>query len=227
MLTQQWVEWIGYIASALVVLSLWMSSIVKLRFVNLSGALFFIAYGLLIQSFPVVLTNFTIACINIYYLFHIQKTNERFTAIEVHQEDFHFEHFIRFYYSEILKFFPKFQLESHKGDLSFYIYRNLTPAGIFIARKITPHTLHIDIDFVTPAYRDFKVGHYIYSGDHEIFTNYGIHTLQTYALNEKHEKYLLRMGFIPSMENAQKLYTRSVSYPITDIHKNSDASDTT
>ena len=47
-------ELIGYLGSALIVVSLAMSSIIRLRIVNLAGAVVFSFYGVLIGSIPVI-----------------------------------------------------------------------------------------------------------------------------------------------------------------------------
>ena len=43
-----WIELVGYVASAFVVLSFAMSSIVKIRTISLVGSVFYVAYGVLI-----------------------------------------------------------------------------------------------------------------------------------------------------------------------------------
>ena len=45
-----WIEWLGYAASALVLISLSMSSIARLRWFNLAGASCFTVYGVLIDG---------------------------------------------------------------------------------------------------------------------------------------------------------------------------------
>ncbi|MEO1643805.1 MAG: hypothetical protein AAFR67_01365, partial [Chloroflexota bacterium] len=61
-------EIVGYIASALVAVSLLMTSILRLRIINLIGAIVFVVYGVLIVAYPIVLTNAIIVCINVYQL---------------------------------------------------------------------------------------------------------------------------------------------------------------
>lgn len=65
-----WVEWIGYIATAVVLISFLMKSVNKLRIVNSFGCLLFVFYGILLEptSKPIIITNFAILSINIYYL---------------------------------------------------------------------------------------------------------------------------------------------------------------
>lgn len=63
-------EWTGYLASLFVLLSFLMKNIVTLRYVNTIGCLFFVAYGILLAtSWPIIITNAAIVCVNVYYLF--------------------------------------------------------------------------------------------------------------------------------------------------------------
>ncbi|QLE84207.1 MULTISPECIES: YgjV family protein [Shewanella] len=66
-------EWVGYLASVVVAISLMMSNIKKLRWWNLIGAALFVAYGLAIGAIPVALVNFFIVLIDIYYLVKIYQ----------------------------------------------------------------------------------------------------------------------------------------------------------
>ncbi|MFW6213587.1 MAG: hypothetical protein ACOC8L_11865, partial [Spirochaetota bacterium] len=59
-----WLEWFGYAASVVILISLTMSSIVKLRWINLAGAVMFAAYGYLIGSIPTGSLNLGIALID-------------------------------------------------------------------------------------------------------------------------------------------------------------------
>ena len=63
-----WVEVVGYVASALVALSFAMRSVVKLRTVSLVGSAIFAVYGALIGAWPVVITNSIIALLNAWRL---------------------------------------------------------------------------------------------------------------------------------------------------------------
>lgn len=67
-ISPQLTEWIGYAASAGVLLSFLMRDIRTLRMINSVGCFLFIIYGFLLSSIPVILTNVIIVIINIYYL---------------------------------------------------------------------------------------------------------------------------------------------------------------
>ncbi|WP_029035690.1 hypothetical protein [Salinimicrobium terrae] len=64
-----YIEWIGYLASFFLLLSFLMRNITTLRYINSLGCLLFVAYGLLLGSYPIIVTNAAIVLINIYYLF--------------------------------------------------------------------------------------------------------------------------------------------------------------
>jgi hypothetical protein len=64
---------IGYVASVLVAVSLMMSNIVRLRVLNLLGALTFVTYGALIEAWPVAFMNTFIVGINIWYLVQMRR----------------------------------------------------------------------------------------------------------------------------------------------------------
>ena len=66
-------EWVGYLASVVVAISLMMSSIKKLRWWNLIGAALFVAYGIAISAYPVALVNFFIVLIDAYYLIKLYR----------------------------------------------------------------------------------------------------------------------------------------------------------
>lgn len=74
-------EWIGYLASFFVAISFFMKNIITLRIVNTIGCIAFIIYGVLIDSWPVIVTNAIIVGVNAYYLF-INKSS-RVPADEV------------------------------------------------------------------------------------------------------------------------------------------------
>lgn len=74
------IEWVGYLASVLIAVSMFMKDIIKLRFINLVGSLCFVIYGLIIKAYPVALTNIVIVIVNLYYLYKI--TNEKNSSMK-------------------------------------------------------------------------------------------------------------------------------------------------
>lgn len=62
-------DFIGYLASFLVLFSFLMKKMRTLRIINTFGCTLFVAYGFLLDfSWPIIITNLAIIIINIYYL---------------------------------------------------------------------------------------------------------------------------------------------------------------
>lgn len=66
-------EYIGYLASFMVLISFTMKDVKKLRTVNMIGCLLFVAYGFLMPTIrvglPIIITNIAIFCVNFYFSF--------------------------------------------------------------------------------------------------------------------------------------------------------------
>jgi len=71
-----WVELLGYLGSALVVCSTLMTSVVRLRLVNMAGSVLSGVYGLIIGSFPLALMNFCLIVINGWNLYRLLKMKQ-------------------------------------------------------------------------------------------------------------------------------------------------------
>ena len=61
-------ELFGYLGSFLVLISMLMTSVVRLRIINLIGSAVFAAYAILIRSYPTALLNGCLVLINLYHL---------------------------------------------------------------------------------------------------------------------------------------------------------------
>ena len=70
------IEWVGYSASLFIVISLTMTSIVKLRIINSIGCLLFVIYGLNVKAY-LVISNALIIMINIYNLYMLFKSKRQ------------------------------------------------------------------------------------------------------------------------------------------------------
>ena len=68
-------EIFGYIGTALIILSMTMKSMNKLRILNLSGSIISVIYSFIIVAWPTVILNVCLAAINVYHLIkdHVAK----------------------------------------------------------------------------------------------------------------------------------------------------------
>ena len=69
-------EWVGYLASLVLMISFLMKNINTLRIINSIGAVLFVVYGiLLVTSWPIIISNTFILGVNIYYLAKYFRAN--------------------------------------------------------------------------------------------------------------------------------------------------------
>lgn len=188
-------EIIGYVASALVAVSLTMSSILRLRLINLAGAVLFAIYGVLIGAVPVAAVNAFIVGVNVFYLYRIFGTREYFRVLEAGPDSEYLAYFIELNRGDIARHIPEFDGRPHPDDVIFFILRDVVPAGLVIGRPLTDGTLDVRLDYVLPGYRDFKVGAFLYARHAAFFRARGIRRLVTIASTRDHERYLRRMDF--------------------------------
>ncbi|MDF2840389.1 MAG: hypothetical protein K0Q99_1161 [Clostridia bacterium] len=210
-MTQNWLEWLGYISSIIVAVSLLMSSIIKLRWYNLIGSILFAVYGFMIQAIPVALINTIVIFINVYYLFRIYTEKAYFKLIEIQEDNKYLQSFYDFYKTDIKKYFPDFNFSLEGTAVSFYILRNMIPAGIFIATENHKDTLLINLDFVMPEYRDFKIGKFIFEDNEMYFREKGYQKILCIASNKEQKNYLRKMGFIETNIEGNTLMVRSLN----------------
>ena len=130
-----WVEWFGYAASVVVAISLTMSSIVKLRWLNLTGALMFSTYGFIIGALPVGFLNLFIVVINIVYLVRMYREKDDFRIMRWSGDTEYLRHFLDFHRMDIERFFPRLDLSNLDGRHVFFLVKNAAPIGLLLGRQ--------------------------------------------------------------------------------------------
>lgn len=187
--------WIGYCASLIVVLSMMMHSIVKFRWINLFGALLFSTYGFLIGAIPVGILNGIIVLVDIYYLVLIYNKKEEFEILEINANSKYLPLFLKFHQSRIEKYCPGFSFQPSENTVSFFILRNMSIAGLFLAHRENGTILNVELDYVLPEYKDFKNGKYVYFTLRSKFLEAGFKTVKAAGNNQSYFKYLKKFGF--------------------------------
>lgn len=191
---QPYAEYIGFLASFTILVALLMSSVKKLRIINLAGAILMIFYGILIQKYPVIIMNIGTSMINLYYLRQMFLKKDYFSVTAVDKNSEYLEQFMS-YFSIWIPDKMKDRAIVERSTYRYFILRNMVPAGLFIVTGLQNHDMQIELDFVTPAFRDFKVAKYVYENIESFLYDEGYRRFITYTKNEKHIKYLTRMGF--------------------------------
>ncbi len=204
MTAKMWIEAFGYLGSALVVVSMLMTSVVRLRIINLTGSVIFAIYALIIQSYPTALMNFFLVGINIYHLAKLKGTKKTYDLIETAGKDGYLRFLVDSYREDILGIFPGTRLDDTSYDLSYLVCCEGNPAGLFFGNRGKDGEIDVALDYATPIYRDASVGGFLYGK----LAEKGFKSLVWRGNTEKHSDYLAKTGFVKREDGA---YVKSLA----------------
>lgn len=185
-------ELVGYFASLLVLISLLMTSVVKLRVINMIGSLIFAVYALLICSYPTAVMNFCLVGVNIFYLVRMARTERAFTLLPAAPGEAYIQYFLQCQREDIQTYFPEADAPGSGDDTAFLVCCGTVPAGVLTGRTMGKGALEVSLDYSAPQYRDCSVGRYLYRQ----LAERGYRTLVVSAASRVHGDYLKKMGFV-------------------------------
>ena len=185
------IELAGYLGSTLVVVSMLMSSVVKLRVINTIGSCISAAYALIIHSYPLALMNICLIVINCYNLVKLLKSEKRFDLVSANMGDSFLAYVLDYYKQDIQTVFGATEQALAASDTAYIVCSGGIPAGLLLGKTTEKGVLDIVVDYSTPTYRDCSVGTYLYSK----LPEHGVRKLIYDGNVEGHEEYLVKMGF--------------------------------
>ena len=185
------IEAIGYIGSALVLGSMLMTSVKKLRTYNTIGSVIFATYALLIHSIPTAIINIGLVVINLVQLKKLSDTRKHYDLVETAESENTLQYILDYYREDAVEYFPELKDRLPSGDTAFLVCCQAVPAGILIGTRGENGDMEVALDYATPVYRDCSVGRFLYGA----LPDYGVTRLHYRGGSEKHRKYLKKMGF--------------------------------
>lgn len=185
-------ELFGYIGSCLVVISMLMSSVIKLRVINTIGSVVSGIYALLCHAYPLALMNASLIVINLYGLYKLLHIKQTYDMTQCSGNDAYIQYLLKHYQKDIRNYYLEFDENNLENKTAYIVSCEGNPAGIFIGYQ-QDNVFEITLDYSTPLYRDCSVANFIYNQ---------LNSIQTFKLNQKiskdHEAYLKKMGFVSS-----------------------------
>lgn len=183
-------EIIGYVGSALVLVSFLMASVVKLRVVNAIGSTIFAVYALLIRSYPTMIMNICLVLINLYYLWKLRNSEPNYRLVRLQPADGYVDAFLAEHREDIAKCFPGRNWDENELNRAFLVCHGDEAAGLMLGRE-TDGALDVVLDYSTPTYRDSSEGRYLL----EHLPQEGLKLLRYEHAEEGHVGYLKKMGY--------------------------------
>ncbi len=184
------IELFGYLGSILVVVSMLMSSVIKLRIINIIGSVISGTYALIIGSFPLALMNICLIIINVYNIYKLKKQSHKYEIVKGDIQDSFFKYFANLHGDDIKNYFSDFLAEKVSGDTVYYVFCNEMPVGLFVGNK-KDDKLDVVVDYTVPSYRDCSVAKFLYIA----IKNEGFNQLEINKPTEKHTLFLNKMNY--------------------------------
>ncbi|MFB9239035.1 hypothetical protein ACFFWC_26490 [Plantactinospora siamensis] len=198
-----WLDVIGWIGSALLVWSLLQTRLLRLRALNLVGCVVLIGFNAALAVWPMVGLNVVLAVINIWYLVRMVATrhdDRTYQVVEVGTDDGFLEHVLRVHAADIARFNPGFTwaadgVEPAPGRSAFLVLRADEVVGVMLVRAAGNGVAQIELDYVTPRFRDLTPGEFVYRRS-RLFTARGFRRVVTPP--DMVAPYYARLGFRPA-----------------------------
>ncbi|MCR5670557.1 MAG: YgjV family protein [Butyrivibrio sp.] len=199
------IEAVGYLGSAIVLVSFLMVSVVKLRIVNSIGSIIFTIYAFIIKSYPTAIMNLCLVGINIYHLVKMSNTGKNspvYDLVKVSPKDALLKYVVANYSEDIKKFFPDAKLDFEDSNAGYVVCHNGKPAGVLVGKFDENGTFDIALDYSIPEYRDFSIAGFLFSK----LPEEGVKSLIFRGVDTHHKEYLLKNNFVKKDDYYQKTY---------------------
>jgi len=109
-----YLEIFGYIGTALVILSMTMTSLNSLRIFNICGSVISAIYSVVVNAWPIAIMNAALVFINIFQLWRRARSKREYTHLVVGPDDATARYFLGLYKEELKKDYPDY--DSLKTD---------------------------------------------------------------------------------------------------------------
>jgi hypothetical protein len=200
-----WIDAVGWAGSALLIFSLLQARVLRLRILNTIACVVLIFFNAVIEVWPMVAMNIVLAGINLFFIAKLLRErhdDNAYTVIQVDESDAYLEHFVRTHEGEIGHFFPHFfgevasaegRIDAREGRFAYLVLQGDETVGVVVVRDDGEGVAQVELDYVTPRYRDFTPGEFVYrrSG---LFRDRGFRTVRTPP--EMVAPYYERLGFV-------------------------------
>lgn len=163
-LADNWLDILGWGGSALLIYSLLQTSILRLRVLNLVSCVILLAFNWLVGVWPMVGMNAVLVAINAWFIAQMWRQRGDaavFEVLEVATDDEYLRHVLRVHEADILKFNPRFIHDPAGGGQAFLVQKGDETVGVVLL-EIEGDTAHVRLDYVTPRFRDFSPGEFVW-----------------------------------------------------------------
>ncbi len=147
-----YLEIFGYIGTALVIVSMMMTSVIKLRIINMCGGFISLIYAICVNTWPIVVLNACLISINFVQTARQLKKREAVTLIPVEANTPTANHLLTIWKRDVQKYSPDLDLEAIKEGKIHILYVGARAVGFSIVTSGGEEN-DANILYLTPTHR--------------------------------------------------------------------------
>lgn len=153
----------GWAGSALLIVSLLQTRVLRFRVLNLAACLSLVLFNALVGVWPMVGMNVATSAINLWFIVQMIRTRHdgaTYEVLEVSPEGAYLDHFLRVHRADVSRTHPEFTGVT-AADLVFQVLKGDETVGVVLIRREGDEA-RVQLDYVTPRYRDFSPGEFVW-----------------------------------------------------------------
>ena len=195
-----WLEVIGWVGSAVLVLSLAQARVLRFRLLNLVASVVLTGYNAALGVWPMVAMNAVIAVLDSYHLVKLMRSRDdeaTYEVVRVRPGDEYLAHVLAAHSADIERHNPGFAAPADAaGRSTFLVVRETETVGVVVVRDDGTGEGSVELDYVLPRFRDFSVGKFVYRHGGRL-TGQGLRRLVADTRMPDQDHYFPRVGFTP------------------------------
>lgn len=204
-----WLDALGWAGSAVLIVSLSLSNVLRFRALNLLASLMLTAFNVALGIWPMVAMNGVIALINVWYLVRLLRTRDDATAydvVTVEPTSEYLAHLLQVHRADVERHNPGFDLpallatarpsDAVEGCVvwAFLVLRGDETVGVVLLCDRGDGVARVELDYVTARFRDFSPGTFVYRRDGRL-ASLGLTRLLASRRMTDRGDYFVRVGF--------------------------------
>ena len=161
-----WLDVLGWAGSALLIYSLMQARVLRFRLLNLVACIILVIFNALLGIWPMVAMNVVLSGINVWFIRTLaaeRHSDVAFTVLEVDPLDEYLRHTLRVHTEDIERFQHGFVWDgAAPGRTAYLVQRADETVGVVLVRDAGDGVAQVELDYVTPRFRDFSPGEFVY-----------------------------------------------------------------
>ena len=191
-------EVVGWVGSAILVVSLLQTRVMRFRVLNAVASAVLVGYNLAIGVWPMVGLNVVLVGINVVIIWGLLRRRHdarAYVVVPIGVREPYLAHVVARHAADIVEFNPDPEGLLDRAENAFLVTSGDQLVGLVLSRAgDDPAEQQVLLDYVLPPYRDFTPGEFVFRPDGP-FADLGAERVVASPAMAASERYLAAVGF--------------------------------